>query len=90
MHKVTQGTWEHLGKGKAREEVEERASRPQRDLASHFQGHIWAASQMCEHGLAGSQTRVTGTLAEGLPAAALGSDTDSGLLKLFHLFLKCL
>lgn len=32
---------------------------------------------MCERGLAGSQTRVTGTLAQGLPAAALGSDTDT-------------
>lgn len=39
---------------------------------------------MCERELAGSQTRVTGPLAEGLPAAALGSDT--GLLQLLHLF----
>lgn len=41
---------------------------------------------MCERGLAGSQTRVTGTLAQGLPAAALGSDTDTEFRKLFHLF----
>lgn len=80
----TGGPWEHLGEGKASEWAGERASRPQRDFTSYFQGYIWAASQMCERELAGSQTRGTGTLAEGLPAAAFGSDTE--LLQLFHLF----
>lgn len=41
---------------------------------------------MCEHRLASSQTRVTETLAEGLPAAVLDSDTDAELLKLSRLF----
>lgn len=41
---------------------------------------------MCEHGLASSQTRVPVTLAEGLPAAALDSDTNMELLKFSRLF----
>lgn len=40
---------------------------------------------MCELGLASGQTRVTGTPAEGLPAATLSSDTGTELLKLFCL-----
>ena len=41
---------------------------------------------MCEHGLASSQARVPVTLAEGLPAAVLDSNTNMELLKFSHLF----
>lgn len=75
-HKVTQGTWEHLGENRVSEWVEERASQARKGSPKSFSRlHSGADRARCEHGLAVSQAAGWGSFKHGQrgrPAAALG------------------